>query len=182
MFFRSLSLCFAFLFLCSILPRFLSLVFLPGTWWGQKDNIKTTTQNSYPAWDLNSRLQEPVDWTEVIHTNNNRSSISENFDNRMILQHGTVLLKICVRFRTGPENRISFPKFSAPAEPNMLNLRRITHQSYIISLHRITGVLDFFHYPVFLRVETRRFGNWICFRPQVRVGEETYSVGPLRKS
>jgi hypothetical protein len=29
---------------------------------------------------------------------------------------------------------------------------------------------------------TRRFGNWICFRPQVKGGEDTYSVGPLRKS
>jgi hypothetical protein len=28
--------------------------------------------------------------------------------------------------------------------------------------------------------KTRRFGNWICFRPQVR--EDTYSVGSLRKS
>jgi hypothetical protein len=28
--------------------------------------------------------------------------------------------------------------------------------------------------------QTRRFGNWICFRPQVRV--DTYSVGSLRKS
>jgi hypothetical protein len=26
--------------------------------------------------------------------------------------------------------------------------------------------------PVFLGVETRRFGNWICFRPQVK-GEKT---------
>jgi hypothetical protein len=30
-------------------------------------------------------------------------------------------------------------------------------------------VLEFFHRPVFLGVETRRFGNWICFRPQVKV-------------
>jgi hypothetical protein len=28
--------------------------------------------------------------------------------------------------------------------------------------------------------EKTRFGNWICFRPQVR--EDTYSVGSLRKS
>jgi hypothetical protein len=28
--------------------------------------------------------------------------------------------------------------------------------------------------------KTQRFGNWICFRPQVR--EDTYSVGSLRKS
>jgi hypothetical protein len=30
--------------------------------------------------------------------------------------------------------------------------------------------------------KTRRFGNWICFSPQVRGGEDTYSVGPLRKN
>jgi hypothetical protein len=29
--------------------------------------------------------------------------------------------------------------------------------------------------------KTRRFGNWICFRPQVKGGEDTYSVGALRK-
>jgi hypothetical protein len=28
--------------------------------------------------------------------------------------------------------------------------------------------------------KTQRFGNWICFSPQVR--EDTYSVGSLRKS
>jgi hypothetical protein len=28
--------------------------------------------------------------------------------------------------------------------------------------------------------KTQRFGNWICFRPQVR--EDTYSVGSLRSS
>jgi hypothetical protein len=30
--------------------------------------------------------------------------------------------------------------------------------------------------------KTRRFGNWICLRPQVKGGEDTYSVGLLRKS
>jgi hypothetical protein len=46
--------------------------------------------------------------------------------------------------------------------------------------HRITVFfLDFFHRPVFLGAETRRFGNWICFRPQVKGGEDTYSVGPV---
>jgi hypothetical protein len=30
--------------------------------------------------------------------------------------------------------------------------------------------------------KTRRFGNWICFRPQVKGGEYIYSGGPLRKS
>jgi hypothetical protein len=35
----------------------------------------------------------------------------------------------------------------------------------IVLAHRITGFLDFFHRPVFLEIETRRFLNWICFRP-----------------
>jgi hypothetical protein len=48
--------------------------------------------------------------------------------------------------------------------------------------HRVTGWLDSFHHSVFYGVETRRFGNWICFRPQVKGGEDTYSAGPLRKS
>jgi hypothetical protein len=31
--------------------------------------------------------------------------------------------------------------------------------------------------------KTRRFGNWICFRPQVNVGEKTPTqLGPLRES
>jgi hypothetical protein len=34
------------------------------------------------------------------------------------------------------------------------------------TVHRITGFLDFFHCLVFYR--TRRFGNCICFRPQVK--------------
>jgi hypothetical protein len=38
--------------------------------------------------------------------------------------------------------------------------------------------LDFFHRLVFYR--TRRFGNWICFRPQIKVGEKTPTeLGPF---
>jgi hypothetical protein len=44
--------------------------------------------------------------------------------------------------------------------------------------HRITGFLDFFRRLGFLGVETRRFGNWIRFRPHGKGGENTYSVGP----
>jgi hypothetical protein len=44
-------------------------------------------------------------------------------------------------------------------------------------------VLDFIYSPVFLKVKKKRsFGNWICFRPQVKGGENTYSVRPPRKS
>jgi hypothetical protein len=38
------------------------------------------------------------------------------------------------------------------------------------AIHRITGVLSFFHLPVSLGVGTRRFGNWIYFRLQVKGG------------
>jgi hypothetical protein len=35
-----------------------------------------------------------------------------------------------------------------------------------------------------LRVETRRFGNWICFRPQVKGGVEKTAtqLGPLERA
>jgi hypothetical protein len=46
--------------------------------------------------------------------------------------------------------------------------------------YRDTGFSDFVHRPDSKLVKTQRFGNWICFRPQVR--EDTYSVGSLRKS
>jgi hypothetical protein len=40
--------------------------------------------------------------------------------------------------------------------------------------------LDIFHRPVFQK--TRRFGNWICFRPQVKVEEKTPTqLGPLER-
>jgi hypothetical protein len=46
-------------------------------------------------------------------------------------------------------------------------------------IHRI--FLDFFNRPVFQK--TRRFGNWICFRPQVKVGEKTPTqLGPLERA
>jgi hypothetical protein len=36
---------------------------------------------------------------------------------------------------------------------------------------RITGALDLFNLQYTMRVENRRFGNWICFRPQLRWGD-----------
>jgi hypothetical protein len=45
---------------------------------------------------------------------------------------------------------------------------------------RETGFSDFVHRPDSKLLKTQRFGDWICFRPQVR--EDTYSVGSLRKS
>jgi hypothetical protein len=41
--------------------------------------------------------------------------------------------------------------------------------------------LDFFHRPAFQK--TRRFGNWVCFLPHVKVGEKTPTqLGPLEKA
>jgi hypothetical protein len=48
--------------------------------------------------------------------------------------------------------------------------------------HRITGVWDIFHRPVFLDVETRRFGNWICFRLQVKEEKTPTQLGPLGRA
>jgi hypothetical protein len=46
-------------------------------------------------------------------------------------------------------------------------------------IHRI--FLDFFHRPVLKK--TQRFRNWICFRPQVKVGEKTPTqLGPLERA
>jgi hypothetical protein len=50
-----------------------------------------------------------------------------------------------------------------------------------LTIHRITGFLDFFHRLVFSR--TPRFGNWTCFRPQVKMGEKTPTqLGPLERA
>jgi hypothetical protein len=46
--------------------------------------------------------------------------------------------------------------------------------------HRDTGFSDFVHRPDLKLLKTQCFGNWICFRPQVR--EDAYSVWSLRKS
>jgi hypothetical protein len=49
----------------------------------------------------------------------------------------------------------------------------------LYKIHRI--FLDFFHRPVFQK--TLCFGNWICFRPQVKVGEKTPTqLGPLERA
>jgi hypothetical protein len=70
------------------------------------------------------------------------------------------------------------PRFSGPAGRSLVAM--LTSRE----IHRIAGVLDFIHRPDFnsykKKDQTRRFGNWICFRPQMR--GDTYSVGSLRKS
>jgi hypothetical protein len=48
-----------------------------------------------------------------------------------------------------------------------------------------TELLGFWTFSIIRYSRTqkaRRFGNWICFRLQVKEGEDIYSVGPLRKS
>jgi hypothetical protein len=52
-------------------------------------------------------------------------------------------------------------------------------------VYRITELLDLLHRPVLLGIETRRLGNWICFRPQVKGGggEKTPTrLGPLERA
>jgi hypothetical protein len=47
------------------------------------------------------------------------------------------------------------------------------------NMYKITEFLDFFHRPVFLEVEIRRFVNCICFRPQAKGVVVTYSIGSV---
>jgi hypothetical protein len=65
-----------------------------------------------------------------------------------------------------------------------LSLRRLGIFFMIVLEYRITGVSDFIHRPDFNNYKkkelTRRFGNLICFRPQVR--GDTCCVGSLRTS
>jgi hypothetical protein len=49
-------------------------------------------------------------------------------------------------------------------------------------VYRVTGFLDFFYRPVFLEVETGRFGNWICFRPQVWGKKTPAQLSPLERA
>jgi hypothetical protein len=52
----------------------------------------------------------------------------------------------------------------------------------VIIIYRIALFFNIFYRPVFLRVETRRFGNWISFRPQVKAEDDTYHLGPLERA
>jgi hypothetical protein len=49
--------------------------------------------------------------------------------------------------------------------PNPSELQTLQYEVLLYRTHKI--FLDFFHRPVFQK--TRHFGNWICFRPQVKV-------------
>jgi hypothetical protein len=57
---------------------------------------------------------------------------------------------------------------SSYKKKNLLGSGLIQAENHCHITHRITGVLDVFHRPVFFGVEARRFGNWISFRPQVK--------------
>jgi hypothetical protein len=46
----------------------------------------------------------------------------------------------------------------------------------------LVGFWTFSIVQYFRAQKTRRFRNWICFRPQVKGAEDAYSVGSLRKS
>jgi hypothetical protein len=57
----------------------------------------------------------------------------------------------------------------------------ITRSEKTILYTQLLGFWTFFHRLVFYR--TRRFGNWICFRPQVKVGEKTFTqLGHLERA
>jgi hypothetical protein len=53
----------------------------------------------------------------------------------------------------------------------------LSHNALILLGFRTLSIVRIF---LNTNKKTQRFGNWICFRPQVR--EDTYSVGSLRKS
>jgi hypothetical protein len=61
---------------------------------------------------------------------------------------------------------------------NLERLERILTMMYVVqNSQNFSGL---FHLPVFQK--TRRFGNWICFCPQVKVGEKTPTqLGPLER-
>jgi hypothetical protein len=60
-----------------------------------------------------------------------------------------------------------------------IDLKGFWRWCLLYRIHRI--FLDFFHRPVFQK--TRRFGNWIWFRPQVKVGEKKPTqLGPLQRA
>jgi hypothetical protein len=58
---------------------------------------------------------------------------------------------------------------------------RVAENARNILILRITGFLDFSIVRYSRNYKTQRFGNWICFRPQMK-GEDTYLVGSLGKS
>jgi hypothetical protein len=64
----------------------------------------------------------------------------------------------------------------------MLDYRNINPRIGIKLIHKITGSLDFFHCQVFLGIKTRRFGNWICFRPQVKGEKTPTQLGPSERA
>jgi hypothetical protein len=63
--------------------------------------------------------------------------------------------------------------------PTVITGQVVTKECLLVNLiiHRDIGFSDFVHRPDFSQItmkKTQRFGNWICFRPQVR--EDTYSL------
>jgi hypothetical protein len=62
------------------------------------------------------------------------------------------------------------------------NLLEIGSSEQVL-IHRISGGFDFSYRPVFLGIETRRFGNWICFRPRVKeTRRNLLSWAPLQRA
>jgi hypothetical protein len=54
-------------------------------------------------------------------------------------------------------------------------------EELVLLTQGISGFLDFIHRPMF--EGTRRFGNWICFLPQVKGGKKTPTqLDPLERA
>jgi hypothetical protein len=82
---------------------------------------------------------------------------------------------ICRRITAHP-----YPVRNVVSEPvDRICISKIPLHQYYSLFHRITGVLGVSHRPVFLVEETRRFGNWIWFRPQVNTGRCKKSKIPV---
>jgi hypothetical protein len=80
----------------------------------------------------------------------------------------------------GVLNEIRTKHFSNTSQESIrIDLKGFWRWCMLYRLHRI--FLDFFHHHVFKK--TRHFGNWIRFRPQVKVGEKRPTqLGPLETS
>jgi hypothetical protein len=63
-------------------------------------------------------------------------------------------------------------------DKKLYRLERILTMVYVVqNSQNFSGI---FHRPVFQKT---RFGNWICFRPQVKVGKKTPTqLGPLERA
>jgi hypothetical protein len=75
---------------------------------------------------------------------------------------------------------VAAPRRSPRLFPHETGLNFKEYEFKYVEPYGISGFLDFIHRPVF--EGTRRFGKWICFRPQVKGGKKTPTqLGPLER-